>query len=1262
MGADDRGQWAIRQLAFTASGAFRVRAASLLAALLAIATVTACVQPVTPPQNIGKIKALGKLELSFEVSADGQRVTVRPQAVLADNAISGLTRVIAQASDDGTTRYINASFEFTNLSGAAFNNLTLYAYNQAANNAGGTALKNLVNFGGSSVAISAQQLRPTHPMTVSAGAAQIISGREDLQVFSTSEAASAETAATPSILGAADAVLEYGFSARGIDASNVPTGTRTIPVGAKGRVAAGFKLPSGSVTGTAYSFVATFLLADELNTRITRSPEETTAQTAVRASAGNEVVLVGSDSDTVTTPSVTNIRLANARISTTPALLLEPSCDPAATPLTTTIPQLQGTGAIAALTGTQTVDGVIVADFQATGTLPTERNLNGFYIQDRYGDGNAASSDAVFVFEGSAGLPVNRSVGDFVRVTGTVAEFNGGTQLTGLTPTIAPTIIACGTREQPAPVAVTLPQTDLERFEGMRVTVAQTLTVTETFTLGRYGMLSLSSDGRLFQPTNIATPGANANAQQALNDARRILLDDGVSLQNPNPIPFLDNNGTTTNPNDDFRRIGDTVTGFTGVLAQSCASASCGGGVDIINYRLLPTQSIPWTNANPRSVTPASVSSSGTPSPLRVVSTNVLNYFNTLNAGGATFTPSGGGCTNSQAPRGANSAAEFTRQRSKIIAGLVALDADVLGLVEMQNNGSGSSSAVQDLVNGLNTALGAGTYAIVDDSGISVGCDAIKVAMIYKPARVSLTGPAVSDANAVFSRPAVAQTFRANSGTFTLVMNHFKSKGSCPTGSGPDSDIGDGQSCWNELRKSQATQLKAFIETLKARTSPVDTDILTMGDFNAYLNEDPMTVLEGSANPLNNLIRSNIAAGQRYSYVFDGQSGNLDYALASTSLAAQVSGITEVHYNSDEPINFDYNLEFKQNPDCVSGTPPGSSCFGQDVFDATTPFRYSDHDPILVGLGLTADSTTVPTGPVTPTVNLSLSRNASSEATPNNAVTITATASSAVSGAQTVGVTVTGAGITATDYSLSSPTITIADGQTTGTATLTVLDDTDLEGLETATITLVSPSSGIALGGTIAGNVAITDNEVAPVAAVVISQVYGGGGNAGAPFRSDFVELKNNSSSTVSLATWSVQYTSSAGTTWALTALSGSIAPGGYYLVQQAAGAGTTLPALPTPDATGTLAMSGTAGKVALVNNTTALTGSSSVGASIVDFVGYGTAANGFEGAGPTPTLSNTTAAIRNGGGCADTNVNSSDFATGAPAPRNSSSTAVTCP
>jgi beta-lactamase superfamily II metal-dependent hydrolase/fibronectin type 3 domain-containing protein/DNA/RNA endonuclease YhcR with UshA esterase domain len=177
---------------------------------------------------------------------------------------------------------------------------------------------------------------------------------------------------------------------------------------------------------------------------------------------------------------------------------------------------------------------------------------------------------------------------------------------------------------------------------------------------------------------------------------------------------------------------------------------------------------------------------------------------------------------------------------------------------------------------------------------------------------------------------------------------------------------------------------------------------------------------------------------------------------------------------------------------------------------------------------------------------------------------------------------------------------------------------------------------------------------------VVISQVYGGGGNTGSVYKNDFVELFNAGASTVSVAGWSVQYTSATGTTWQVTNLSGSIAPGHYYLVQEAVGAGGTTN-LPTPDATGTIAMSATAGKVALVSNTTALSGACPTGATIVDFVGFGATANCFEGSGPTPAPSNSNAVLRAANGCTDTNSNSSDFSAAAAAPRNSASATNSC-
>ena len=189
--------------------------------------------------------------------------------------------------------------------------------------------------------------------------------------------------------------------------------------------------------------------------------------------------------------------------------------------------------------------------------------------------------------------------------------------------------------------------------------------------------------------------------------------------------------------------------------------------------------------------------------------------------------------------------------------------------------------------------------------------------------------------------------------------------------------------------------------------------------------------------------------------------------------------------------------------------------------------------------------------------------------------------------------------------------------------------------------------------------------EVAAASAsgVVISQVYGGGGNSGATLRNDFIELFNSGGSTVDVTNWSVQYSSASGTTWQVTNLCASatcaIAPGHYLLIQEAQGAGGTTN-LPNPDAAGTISMSATGAKVALVSNPNALAGACPSGGGIVDFVGYGSTTC-FEGSGATPAPSNTTAVIRINNGCTDSDNNNSDFSTGPPNPRNGSSAPVVC-
>jgi predicted extracellular nuclease len=288
--------------------------------------------------------------------------------------------------------------------------------------------------------------------------------------------------------------------------------------------------------------------------------------------------------------------------------------------------------------------------------------------------------------------------------------------------------------------------------------------------------------------------------------------------------------------------------------------------------------------------------------------------------------------------RGANSASEFTRQRDKIINALLEIDADIVGLIEIENHAT--DAALNDLISGLNALAGAGTYAKINTGAI--GSDAIKVALIYKPAAVTPAGAhAILDDTVDptfrdnYNRPALAQTFTENNGgaKLTVVVNHFKSKGSDCNAIG-DPDTGDGQGNCNLTRVAAATALSNWLET--DPTSSGSENYLILGDLNSYAMEDPIVTLEtaGYTDLLEALMGANA-----YSYVFEGQSGYLDIALASTGLLAKVSIITAWHINADEPHALDYNEEFK--------TPGQVTSFYNDNAN-----RSSDHDPIIVTLRL----------------------------------------------------------------------------------------------------------------------------------------------------------------------------------------------------------------------------------------------------------------------------------------------------------------------
>jgi predicted extracellular nuclease len=238
----------------------------------------------------------------------------------------------------------------------------------------------------------------------------------------------------------------------------------------------------------------------------------------------------------------------------------------------------------------------------------------------------------------------------------------------------------------------------------------------------------------------------------------------------------------------------------------------------------------------------------------------------------------------------------------------------------------------------LNAATSPGNYSFID-TGV-VGTDEIRVAMIYRPSVVTPVGAHAVLTSAVdplfidtLNRPALAQTFaeNANGQRFTVVANHLKSKGSDCNAVG-DPDTGDGQGNCNITRRNAATALANWLAA--DPTGSGDPDVLIIGDLNSYAKEDPIGALETAG--YTNLV-AQFGGPAAYSYVFGGQSGYLDHALANTSLAPQVTGVTEWHINADEPIALDYNTNFKS-------TNHVNTLFAPDAY------RSSDHDPVLVGV------------------------------------------------------------------------------------------------------------------------------------------------------------------------------------------------------------------------------------------------------------------------------------------------------------------------
>ena len=558
----------------------------------------------------------------------------------------------------------------------------------------------------------------------------------------------------------------------------------------------------------------------------------------------------------------------------------------------TLIHDIQGTSATSPFDGAANVvvEGVVVGDFQAS----TE--LNGFFVQEEIPQVDAYESTSEGLFVHDDGFGVNVNVGDKVRITGTVREYYDRTELADVSD-----LNSLDVAPVPEATILTLPMSspdDWEAFEGMLVRIDQELTVTGNSSLADYGEVELAVNGRLYTPTNCVAPGDDAVAQQSENDCCRIQLEDGNRVENPDPVPYLNGDRTL--------RLGSALSSLVGILDYSFES-----------YEIHPIEDVQFSEVNARLETPTSVNAV-----VKAAAFNLNNFFNGDGQGGGFPTS-----------RGATSHDEYVRQRDKLINAMIAMDADLLGLVELENDGFGEYSAIQDVVNGLNEAMAPDTYDFINAGLAQIGDDDVTCGIIYKPGLLTPLGDLAILDNSVdptfdpTNRPSLAQTFQDTSGeNFTFVINHFRSRSSaCPA----DEDQGDGQGHCNQTRVNAATSLVNWLST--DPTASNDGDFIIMGDFNAYTHEDPITVIQDAGYV--DLVEQNIGE-HAYSYVYGAQSGTIDHAFVSTSLNSQITGLTQWHINADEPRALDYR----------SDNPP-------DLY-GSGPFRSSDHDPVIVGLEL----------------------------------------------------------------------------------------------------------------------------------------------------------------------------------------------------------------------------------------------------------------------------------------------------------------------
>lgn len=605
-------------------------------------------------------------------------------------------------------------------------------------------------------------------------------------------------------------------------------------------------------------------------------------------------------------------------------------------PTALTIAQVQGTGASSPVVGQRvTTTGVVTAAYPTGG-------LDGFFLQTA-GTGGVtrpagAASDGVFVKSLAGARQV--AIGDHVEVTGTVAEEFGLTQIGAQTVTALPA--GAGV----TPTAVTWPRESAakESLEGMLLAPQGRFTVADNYSTNRYAEIGLAAgDTPLLQPTEVANPVSDPAAVAAVradNAARAVTLDDGASTDylsvTDQALPYL-----TQQP---AIRVGAPARLTRPVVLHYAFG----------DWRFQPTA--PLTGSSPL---PVRVDDTRQSRPERVAggvsvaSFNVLNYFTTT---GADFERAGGSCDfyadrvgdpvttdtctgpgGRPGPRGAAESEDLQRQERKLAAAINALDADVVGIEEIENSarfGDHRDESLRQLVEVLNKAAGRKIWSFVPTPrGLSTAAsqadeDVIRTAFIYQRSAVRPVGASLIHDVAAFdnARDPLAQAFVPRKGRaqdrFLAVVNHFKSKGSGVPGDGDE-----GQGASNKARTAAARSLVDFTDDVAAqrRTSRV----FLLGDFNSYSAEDPMQVLYSAGYAS---VGTRFAAGE-HTYLYEGQVGSLDHVLGNRAAMRTVRGADVWNVNSVESVALEYSRHNYNLTD----------------FYRPDAFRASDHDPLKVG-------------------------------------------------------------------------------------------------------------------------------------------------------------------------------------------------------------------------------------------------------------------------------------------------------------------------